>query len=85
MADSCVGKKVRKMVAALPCGGVLLLGNLRSHQGEKRNNPKFAKKLASLADIYVNDSFRTANRAYASNVGVTKFLSTTVSGLLMQK
>ncbi|RWW61004.1 hypothetical protein BHE74_00031962 [Ensete ventricosum] len=71
MANDCIGEEVEKMVAALPDGGVLLLENVEFYKEEK-NDPGFAKKLASLADLYVNDAFGTAHRAHASTEGVTK-------------
>lgn len=73
------------MVASLPEGGVLLLENVRFYKEEEKNEPEFAKKLASLADLYVNDAFGTAHRAHASTEGVTKFLKPSVAGFLLQK
>ncbi|RWW83637.1 hypothetical protein BHE74_00007848 [Ensete ventricosum] len=74
-----------KSIAALPNGGVVLLENVRFYKEEEKNDPEFAKKLASLADLYVNDAFGTAHRAHASTEGVTKFLKPSVAGFLMQK
>ncbi|MQL90697.1 hypothetical protein Taro_023293 [Colocasia esculenta] len=85
MANDCIGEEVEKLVAALPEGGVLLLENVRFYKEEEKNDPEFAKKLASLADVYVNDAFGTAHRAHASTEGVTKFLKPAVAGYLMQK
>lgn len=85
MADDCIGEGVQKIVAALPDGGVLLLENVRFYKEEEKNDPEFAKKLASLADLYVNDAFGTAHRAHASTEGVAKFLKPAVAGFLMQK
>ncbi|RZS08931.1 hypothetical protein BHM03_00039974 [Ensete ventricosum] len=68
MANDCIGEEVEKMVAALPDEGVLLLENVEFYEEEK-NDPGFAKKLASLADLYVNDAFGTAHRAHASTEG----------------
>eukprot|EP00262_Sarcandra_glabra_P017475 TRINITY_DN59_c0_g1_i3.p1 TRINITY_DN59_c0_g1~~TRINITY_DN59_c0_g1_i3.p1 ORF type:complete len:402 (-),score=110.73 TRINITY_DN59_c0_g1_i3:230-1435(-) len=85
IADDCIGEGVEKLVAAIPGGGVLLLENVRFHKEEEKNDPEFAKKLASLADLYVNDAFGTAHRAHASTEGVTKFLKPSVAGFLMQK
>ncbi|XP_059657367.1 phosphoglycerate kinase 3, cytosolic-like [Cornus florida] len=85
MANDCIGEEVEKMVAALPEGGVLLLENVRFYKEEEKNDPEFAKKLASLADLYVNDAFGTAHRAHASTEGVAKFLKPAVAGFLMQK
>lgn len=84
-ADDCVGPEVEKLVGSLPEGGVLLLENVRFYKEEEKNDPEFAKKLASLADLYVNDAFGTAHRAHASTEGVTKFLRPSVAGFLLQK
>ncbi|XP_078171080.1 phosphoglycerate kinase 3, cytosolic-like [Carex rostrata] len=84
-ADDCVGPEVEKLVSALPNGAVLLLENVRFYKEEEKNDPEFAKKLASLADLYVNDAFGTAHRAHASTEGVTKFLKPSVAGFLLQK
>ncbi|KAJ0734118.1 putative phosphoglycerate kinase [Helianthus annuus] len=85
MADDCVGPEVEKLVAGIPEGGVLLLENVRFYKEEEKNDPEFAKKLASLADLYVNDAFGTAHRAHASTEGVAKYLKPSVAGYLMQK
>lgn len=85
MADDCVGPEVEKLVAEIPEGGVLLLENVRFYKEEEKNDPEFAKKLASLADLYVNDAFGTAHRAHASTEGVAKYLKPAVAGYLMQK
>ncbi|XP_072995203.1 phosphoglycerate kinase, cytosolic-like [Typha latifolia] len=85
MANDCIGEEVEGLVAALPDGDVLLLENVRFYKEEEKNVPEFAKKLASLADVYVNDAFGTAHRAHASTEGVTKFLKPSVAGFLMQK
>ncbi len=83
--NNCIGDEVKEMVAALNNGDVLLLENVRFHPGEEANDPEFAKKLASLADLYVNDAFGTAHRAHASTEGVTHYLSPSVAGLLIEK
>lgn len=85
MANDCIGEEVVKLVSELPAGGVLLLENVRFYKEEEKNDPEFAKKLASLADLYVNDAFGTAHRAHASTEGVTKYLKPAVAGFLMQK
>nr|XP_043621068.1 phosphoglycerate kinase, cytosolic [Erigeron canadensis] len=85
MADDCIGPDVEKLVAEIPEGGVLLLENVRFYKEEEKNDPEFAKKLASLADLYVNDAFGTAHRAHASTEGVAKYLKPAVAGYLMQK
>ncbi|KAH0854377.1 hypothetical protein HID58_073721 [Brassica napus] len=74
MADDSIGEEVQKLVAGLPEGGVLLLENVRFYKEEEKNDPEFAKKLAALADVYVNDAFGTAHRAHASTEGVAKYL-----------
>ncbi|HEX2660861.1 MAG TPA: phosphoglycerate kinase [Polyangia bacterium] len=84
-ADDCVGPAAEKAVAALKNGDVLLLENLRFHADEEENAPAFAKQLAALADVYVNDAFGTAHRAHASTEGITKFVSQAASGYLMKK
>lgn len=82
--DDCVGPEVEKAANALQPGEVLLLENLRFHPEEEKNDPEFARKLASLADIYVNDAFGTAHRAHASTAGVASFLPA-YAGFLMEK
>lgn len=84
-ADDSIGPDVEKLVASLPDGGVLLLENVRFYPEEEKNDPEHAKKLASLADLYVNDAFGTAHRAHASTEGVTKYLKPSVAGFLLQK
>jgi phosphoglycerate kinase len=83
--DDCIGDAVAAQVNALNNGDIALLENVRFHPEEEKNEPEFAKKLASLADIYVNDAFGTAHRAHASTEGVTKYISTSVAGLLLDK
>lgn len=85
MAPNCVGEDVEQMVAAIPDGGVLLLENVRTHRGEMENVTKFSEKLASLADLYVNDAFCTTLSAHASTEGVAKLLKPAVAGLLMKQ
>jgi len=72
-ADDCIGKQAVKKAAALKPGGVLLLENTRFYPEEEKGDPEFAKKLASLADIFVNDAFGTAHRAHASTTVVAKY------------
>ncbi|MBD2210843.1 phosphoglycerate kinase [Calothrix sp. FACHB-156] len=83
--DDCIGDEVAAKVGALQNGQVLLLENVRFYKEEEKNDPEFAKKLASNADFYVNDAFGTAHRAHASTEGVTKFLSPSVAGYLVEK
>jgi len=84
-APDCIGDVAKKMADSLKDGEVLLLENLRYHNEEEKNDPAFAKQLAALADIYVNDAFGSAHRAHASTEGVTKFISPSVAGFLMEK
>ena len=83
-ADDCVGPSAEAVVAALAEGGIALLENLRFHPEEEKNDPAFAKQLASLADVFVNDAFGAAHRAHSSTEGVTHYLPS-VAGLLMEK
>ena len=83
-AEDCVGPVAEKAAAALKAGEVLLLENLRYHKGEKKNDPEFAKQLAALADVAVDDAFGVAHRAHAANVGITQYIET-VAGYLMEK
>jgi len=83
-ADDCIGASVASLVAAMKPGDVVLLENLRFHEEETANDPGFAKQLASLADVYVNDAFGTAHRAHASTEGVTRFLPA-VAGFLLER
>ena len=84
-ADDCVGPVAEEKVAALKDGDVLLLENLRFHPEEEKNDENFARQLASLCDVYVNDAFGAAHRAHASTAGITKFVQPAAAGLLMQK
>jgi len=80
-----VGSNAKAAAAAMKDGDVILLENTRYRKEETKNDEKFSKDLASLADIFVNDAFGTAHRAHCSNVGVTAFVDTAVVGFLMQK
>ncbi len=82
--NDCIGEEVKKEVFAMKDGDVILLENLRFHKGEKENDPEFAKELASLGELYVDDAFATAHRVAASTVGVAMYLPA-VAGLLMEK
>mgnify|MGYP005960845281 CR=1 FL=1 len=83
-ASDVIGPSAQEAVANLKEGHIVLLENLRFHKEEEKNDPEFAKKLASYADIYVNDAFGTAHRAHASTEGVTKYLPS-VAGFLIGK
>lgn len=82
--SDCVGPEVKDAVSKLKPGVIILLENTRFHPEETKNDPHFAKKLADLADVFVNDAFGTAHRAHASTVGVTQFLPA-AAGFLMAK
>jgi len=84
-ADDCVGEPAESKVAAMSDGEVLLLENLRFHPEEEKNDDDFARALAGLCDVYVNDAFGTAHRAHASTVGITHHVSKAAAGLLMEK
>lgn len=83
-AADCIGPTAESAAAALEPGGILMLENLRFHPEEEKNDPVFAKGLAGLADIAVNDAFGVSHRAHASVEGITQFLQM-VAGLLMEK
>ena len=83
--SDCIGAEVEAAVAAMQDGDVILLENVRFHKEEEKNDPGFAKQLASVADLYVNDAFGTAHRAHASTEGVTHYLSPSVAGFLIEK
>ena len=85
LAPDCVGDQVMSLVNAMKPGDVILLENLRFHEEEEKNDPEFAKQLAELGDVYVNDAFGSAHRAHASTEGLTKYISVSVAGYLMQK
>jgi len=81
----CVGLEAEEMAGKLEKGQTLLLENLRFYAEEEKNDEKFSKQLAHLADYYVNDAFGTAHRAHASTVGMTRFMQKAAAGLLMEK
>jgi len=85
LADDCVGDGVKKLVRDLKEGQVLLLENLRFHKGEEGNDEAFAKELAGLCDVWVNDAFGTAHRAHASTAGMAAFVKEKAGGFLIQK
>ncbi len=83
--DDCIGEKVEKAVSGLKSSECLLLENLRFYPQEEKNDPEFAKSLAKLGEVYINDAFGTAHRAHASTEGVTKYIKECAAGYLMQK
>jgi phosphoglycerate kinase len=84
MAPDCIGPEVEAMAKALKPGEVLMLENVRFHKEEEKNDLEFAKKLAVLGEVYVNDAFGSAHRAHASTEGVARYLPA-VSGFLMEQ
>jgi phosphoglycerate kinase len=84
-APDCIGLAAEEMAHKLEKSQTLLLENLRFHPEEEANDEQFSRKLAALADVYVNDAFGTAHRAHASTVGITRFVEKAAAGLLMQK
>jgi phosphoglycerate kinase len=85
LTPDCIGEEVKKIVSQMKNGDVVLLENLRFHEEEEKNDPQFAKQLAELGDVYVNDAFGSAHRAHASTEGVTKYIDQCAAGYLMQK
>lgn len=83
--NDCIGEEVEKTVKNAKPEDVILLENLRFHEGEEKNDEKFAKKLASLCDVYVNDAFAVSHRAHASVCAITRFVPVSVAGFLMRK
>jgi phosphoglycerate kinase len=84
-AEDCIGEPAQKAVESAPDGGLVLLENLRFHPEEEKNDPAFAKALAALADVYVNDAFGSAHRAHASTEGIVHHVEVAGAGLLMAK
>jgi phosphoglycerate kinase len=84
-AEDCVGEPAERAVAGLLPGGIGVLENLRFHRGEEQNDPAFAKRLAALGDLYVNDAFSAAHRAHASTDAITHLLPAYAGPLLMEE
>jgi phosphoglycerate kinase len=84
LAPDCIGEQVKELISGMQNKDVLVLENLRFHSEEQKNEYEFAKNLASLCDVYVNDAFAVSHRAHASVVAITKFVSTAVAGLLLK-
>jgi phosphoglycerate kinase len=85
LAPDCIGDETRALVDRMLPGDVVMLENLRFHAEEQENDPGFARQLAELADIYINDAFAVAHRAHASVVGVVAFVRKCAAGFLLQK
>ena len=84
-ATDCIGEPARQAIAGARRGGIVLLKNLRFHPEEEKNDPGFARSLASLADVYVNDAFGSAHRAHASTEGIVRHVKQAAAGLLMAR
>jgi phosphoglycerate kinase len=84
-AEDCIGEPARKAIEQAGPGGVILLENLRFHGAEEKNDSAFAKELAALADVYVNDAFGSAHRAHASTEGIVHHVKVAAAGLLMAR
>ncbi len=85
LAKDVIGPDAKALAAALQDGQVMMLENVRFHKEEEKNDPEFARELASLAEVYVNDAFGTAHRAHASTEGVSHYLTPSVAGYLIGK
>ena len=85
LSNSCIGDDALSLSNKLENGDIMLLENVRFYPEEEKNDSNFAKELASIADMYVNDAFGAAHRAHASTEGVTKFLTPSVAGFLLEK
>ncbi len=84
MAGDCIGDEVKRIVESMRPGCLVLLENLRFHPEEEKNNDEFAKELAGLADVYIDDAFGNAHRSHASNVAITKYVKECAAGFLMK-
>lgn len=84
-APDCIGPEVEKLANDMKDGDVMLLENVRFHEGETKNDKEFSQSLAKLADAYVNDAFGTAHRAHSSTAGITEYVSSAVAGFLLEK
>jgi phosphoglycerate kinase len=85
LASDCIGDEVKKLVEGMPPGCVVLLENLRFHIEEEKNSDEFAKELASLGDVYIDDAFGNAHRKHASNVGIIKYIKVYGAGFLIKQ
>lgn len=85
MAKDCIGDEVKKLVQGMNAGCIVLLENLRFYAEEEKNNDEFAKELASLGDVYIDDAFGNAHRKHASNVGIVKYMKEYGAGFLIKQ
>jgi phosphoglycerate kinase len=85
LAKDCIGNEVKKLIEDMKPGSVVLLENLRFHTEEEKNSDEFAKELASLGDVYIDDAFGNAHRKHASNVGILKYVKESGAGFLIKQ
>ncbi|MBU1172675.1 MAG: phosphoglycerate kinase [Proteobacteria bacterium] len=85
IAPDCIGPEVKDMISTMKEGDIILLENLRYHEAEQKNNPEFAKELALLCDVYINNAFAVSHRAHASVAAITEYATTSAAGLLLAK
>ncbi len=85
LAEDCIGPKVKESVDKMSPGDIVLLENLRFHPGEENNDPEFARELASLCDVFIQDAFGNCHRSHASTVGVCRFVQASAIGFLVKK
>jgi phosphoglycerate kinase len=85
IAKDCIGEEVRKLIAKMEPGSIVMLENLRFHLGEEANDDEFAKEMACFADVYINDAFGNAHRRHASNIRITKHVKICGAGFLIKK
>jgi len=85
LVADCIGPEVRELISNMGIGDVVLLENLRYHRGEQENDEAFAKELATLFDVYINDAFAVSHRANASVEAIVKYVQISGAGFLLQK
>jgi phosphoglycerate kinase len=85
LAKDCIGDEVKTLIKEMPAGGIVLLENLRFHSEEEKNSDEFAKELASLGDVFIDDAFGNAHRKHASNVGIIKYMKEYGAGYLIKQ
>jgi phosphoglycerate kinase len=85
LAKDCIGDEVKTLIKEMPTGGIVLLENLRFHSEEEKNSDEFAKELASLGDVFIDDAFGNAHRKHASNVGIIKYMKEYGAGYLIKQ
>ena len=85
MADDCIGPKIKKQIDEMRGGDVIVLENLRFYPGEEKNDPSFAKELANLCDVFIQDAFGNCHRKHASMIGIDGFIPSAAGFLLKKK